>query len=174
MIIFLIGFMGAGKSSVGKRLASKLKVPFLDSDREIEDFLGMDIPQIFETKGEAFFRNEEKKWLQSLTSKSAVIALGGGTPCQEGNMELINQLGISVYINMNVDLLTNRLLSSKGKRPLIEQFKDQPEALKNFIIQKLGEREPFYKQAKIQIAGDNINSEKLQRLIDIIKLPSSL
>lgn len=163
--------MGAGKSSVGKRLANKLKVPFIDSDKVIEQNHGMTIPEIFEVKGEAYFRAAEKEWLFSVKDSNAVIALGGGTPCQEGNMELINELGVSVYIYMNEQLLCNRLISSKGIRPLIEPYREDPIALKHFIAQKLEEREPFYTKAKITIAGDDLNAEKLQRLIDLINLP---
>jgi shikimate kinase len=174
MIIFLIGFMGAGKSSLGKRLANKLELPFIDSDKAIEEIEQLTISEIFEKKGESYFRTREKEWLQSLNEKDVVIALGGGTPCQDGNIELINGLGTSIYIQMNVDLLANRLVSAKGKRPLIEKYKGKPDELKEFIRETLAEREVFYKQANIQFAGDNINSEKLQGLVDLINLPPLL
>jgi shikimate kinase len=170
MIVFLIGFMGAGKSSLGKRLANKLDVSFIDSDKAIEEKLEMSIAQVFEEKGEDFFRSEELKWLKSIDSQDVVIALGGGTPCFKDNITLINNLGMSVYLKVGINGLASRLSGSKTIRPLIEPFKHDREKLMEFVKQKVEEREFFYNQAKITFDAESVSSEKLDSLVKMIKL----
>jgi len=170
MVVFLIGFMGAGKSSLGKRLANKLNVSFIDSDKAIEQKLQMSVAQIFEEKGEAYFRLQELNWLKSLESIDAVVALGGGTPCFEANMKLINELGMSVYLKVGINGLATRLSASKTIRPLIEPFKDDKEKLMDFVKKKVEEREFFYNQANITFDAESVSSEKLESLVKLIKL----
>jgi shikimate kinase len=172
MKVFLIGFMGAGKSSLGKRLANKLGLPFIDSDHAIEEDLEMSIPEIFEEKGESYFRSVEIKWLKNLSKESAVVALGGGTPCFEDNMSLINEMGLSVYIKVGINGLATRLSGSKTIRPLIEPIKDDREKLIEFVTSKLQEREVYYNQSAMKFDGESVTSEKLESLVELIKLSS--
>ena len=118
--IFLTGYMGSGKSSTGKLLASQLDYNFIDLDKFIEKEYKMTIPEIFSSKGEKEFRAMEHNCLKKVVEKeNTVVACGGGTPCYYGNMELMNNNGTTVYLKMSVDTLVNRLLHAKDKRPLI-------------------------------------------------------
>lgn len=170
MNIFVIGFMGSGKSSLGKRLASQLKQPFIDSDKAIAAELGLSIQEIFEQKGESFFRKFETNWLKNLNENNAIIALGGGTPCSQENMNLIKEKGISVYLIVSTAALATRLAASKSIRPLIEEFKNDPVKLKQFVAETVAIRDEFYNQANIKFDGESVTAEKLNRLIDIIQL----
>lgn len=166
--IFLIGFMGAGKSSFGKRLAKKINFQFLDLDRLIQQEEGMTIPEIFEQKGEVYFRECEQRWLMNYAGTKQVIALGGGTPCFYQNMTLINQKGISVYISCTADVLANRLKNAKAIRPLIERIKNDPQKLTAYISTKLTEREVFYTQATFTIDGKNIGANRMDEIATIL------
>jgi shikimate kinase len=162
--IFLIGFMGAGKSSLGKKLAKKMNFHFLDLDRQLEKENGESIPQIFENFGETYFRELEKKWLERFNEQGFVIALGGGTPCFYNNMELIHQKGISLYLSCPVPVLASRLQNAKTVRPLIESIKDDEILLNSFITKNLAERECYYNQADLIIEGANLNAKKIEEL----------
>lgn len=170
MNIYVIGFMGSGKSSLGKRLAAKMNKEFIDSDKAIEAEVGMSIAEIFEEKGEAFFRDFETRWLAEHAEENAVIALGGGTPCSQKNIDLILKKGLIVYLIVSVPALATRLSGSKSIRPLIEKFKNDSVALKEFISNKIEEREVYYKQAQIKFDGESVDAEKLNRLIELIQL----
>ena len=162
--IFLLGFMGSGKSTLGKKLAKKLEVSFFDLDNEIEKEAGITVFQIFEEKGEAYFRLLEQQILKQLiaTDSVAVIALGGGTPCFYDNMKLVNEAGTSVYIKYNAGILCSRLINAKTARPLIQNKSEQE--LKTFIENSLSERERFYLQSKFIVEGNNIKVEDLLEL----------
>jgi len=120
--IFLLGFMGSGKSTLGKKLAAKLKRDFVDLDELIEEKEKCSIQKLFDTKGEDYFRTIEHEYLKRLinVTTNQVISLGGGTPCFYGNMELMNESGVSIYIKYNAGILTNRLINAKIERPLIK------------------------------------------------------
>ena len=169
MLVFLIGFMGSGKSTVGKKLAKKLNYDFIDLDAAIEKQENCSISNIFENKGESLFREIEKDVLCNfLTKENTVIACGGGTPCYFDNMELMNQFGLTVYLKLSIDALVNRLVMAKQSRPLINNL--PPEQLKTFIQSKLVMREPIYQKAKVICNGININ---IIELIDILKQKNS-
>lgn len=170
MNIFVIGFMGSGKSSLGKRLASHMDRPFIDSDKAIVNELGMSIQEIFEQKGEDYFRTYETDWLKRVQDNDSVIALGGGTPCSAENIEIIKSKGLVVYLIVSTPALATRLAASKSIRPLIEDFRDNPEKLKEFINQKVAEREVYYNQANIKFDGESVDSEKLKRLAELISM----
>lgn len=153
--------MGAGKSGFGKRLAKKMGRVFLDSDREIEKRTGRSIADLFEKEGEMVFRQLETDWLDQLNQPNAVVALGGGTACFNDNMERINRMGISIYLELSPKALTDRLIKSKKNRPLIESFKHDPAALLKFIETTLAAREPFYRQARMCISGVNLSSDRI-------------
>lgn len=158
--IFLIGYMGCGKSTLGKALHSFAGVDFVDLDHYIEDGQGMTIKEIFAQRGEEAFRQLEKEALREVSERKAVIACGGGTPCREGNMELMNECGITVWLNASVESLHRRLCDGRAKRPLIANKND--EELLSFIQSSLAEREPYYGKAQYRF-----NSERLECIDDV-------
>jgi len=150
MKIFLIGYMGAGKTTVGKLLAKKINYSFIDVDCFIENRYRQTIAEIFEEKGEAGFREIEHRVLEEIISyEKVVVSTGGGLPCFFDNMELMNQAGITIYLKENSNELVKRLISKNQKRPLIKG--KAPEELQTFIETSLKEREPFYNQARFII-----------------------
>jgi shikimate kinase len=169
MRIFLIGFMGAGKSTLGKRLASKLNVSFIDADKAIEHIEKRTIPQIFKEEGEAGFRKVERNWLKELKDEEVVIALGGGTPCFNDNMRIINDMGLSIFAEVPVPIIVSRLMNAKDVRPLIEEVKHDHAKLTDLVKKMLDERMPFYKQAHIRFNASNIKSDSLDGLIEEIE-----
>ncbi|MFV0267076.1 MAG: shikimate kinase [Draconibacterium sp.] len=150
MRIYLIGYMGCGKSTLGRRLAMHLGVQFVDMDHYIEERNCKTIPQIFEEEGEAEFRKKERKALEELSEfTDIVIATGGGAPCFFDNIDLMNRTGKTIYLNIDPTILADRLLHSKTKRPLIKgKSRDE---LVAFIDDTLKKRNEFYMQAKYQI-----------------------
>lgn len=168
MNILLIGFMGSGKSTLGQRLAKRMSYSFLDLDAEIEKSKQKSVGQIFSDDGEAYFRLLEKDWLMKFDQDNCVISLGGGTPCQEGNLELIQKIGKSVYLHLPVEMLAHRIQNAKTIRPLIEPFRDDPEGLTSFIAELLEKRQPFYEQATLTIDAKDMNPEKIDELISAL------
>jgi len=165
MRIFLIGFMGSGKSSIGSKLAHKLGFIFIDLDDVIEKTSGMRIIDIFKIDGENGFREIEHKCLkETFLNDNIVVATGGGTPCYNNNMELINRYGVSIYIKLNQGILASRLFSDKGTRPLIENYTNKKE-LQKFIEDRLEKREKFYLQSKLIIEGKNISAKKIMEML---------
>lgn len=157
---FLTGYMGSGKSTVGEKLAAKLKYDFIDLDKLIESDYKQSIPEIFATKGEKEFRAMEHNTLKRVIEKNnVVVACGGGTPCYYDNMELMSNNGVTVYIKMSVDALLDRLTNAKEKRPLIEN-KTAPE-LRSFIKRQLEKREDIYHKAQYTVKGKDINVDEL-------------
>jgi shikimate kinase len=157
---FLIGYMGSGKSTVGEKLAAKLKYNFVDLDKLIESEYQQTIPEIFATKGEAEFRAMENNALKGLIEKNnLVISCGGGTPCYYDNIELMNSNGITVYLKMSADALVNRLMNSKTKRPLLEN-KTETE-LREFVSKQLEKREDIYHKAHFTVKGKDLNVDDL-------------
>jgi len=149
MRIFLVGFMGSGKSSLGRKLAHRLGFSFIDLDKMIEEKEGRSISEIFENKGENSFREIEHECLkQTLLVEDAVISTGGGTPCFFNNMDLINQNGISVYIKFNSGMLASRLSKDKGKRPLLKHS-DNKKDFQDHIEKLLSKREKYYLQSQL-------------------------
>jgi len=150
--IFLVGFMGSGKSTAGKKLAARLGWSFIDLDERIESCTGMRINEIFNKRGEKSFRETETDQLHRLEKiKNAVIATGGGTPCFNGNMDFMLRTGLTVYIRLTPVQLENRLKRSGSERPLIRDLKK--EDLLNYIVKTLEEREKWYLRADIVIDG---------------------
>lgn len=158
MRIFLVGFMGSGKTTFGKKLASSLNYPLFDLDQEIEAIVNQSVPEYFAAHGEESFRMLEKQTLQEgKYPEDCVISCGGGSPCYFDNMDWMNLNGVTVYLEMAPLALASRLKKKKYKRPLI---KDLDEAgLLQFIETKLAERLPFYSKAKLTIGGIDINTE---------------
>jgi shikimate kinase len=151
MKIFLIGFMGSGKSYWGRRLSEKLMLPFFDLDEQVESNEGKSITQVFAEQGEEYFRMLEKDTLHIISEShdSFIMATGGGTPCYFNNIEFMKKNGTVVWISTPVDLLFERLLKEKDKRPLIKDLDD--DQLKRFIIKKFSDRKIYYEQADIMV-----------------------
>lgn len=165
--IFLVGFMGVGKTTIGKKLASSLEVSFVDVDEEIEKELGKSINQVFSEHGEAYFRNLEQEWLQHFNRKKVVVATGGGMPCDMARLSLMKDLGIIIYLERPVKELFVRLKNAKKKRPLISVFSD--DELLAFIEEKLAQRSFYYNQADIIVNRENQNIDKIISLLKEIK-----
>ena len=164
MIIFLLGFMGSGKSTVGQRLAGRLGYSFIDMDARLEGEHGMTINEIFEKLGEKVFRELESNLLKEMVSlQDAVISTGGGLPCTGNNMDLINRKGVSIYLKMEPAALLNRLSRGKSRRPLIRHLSRQE--LETFIQEKLREREPVYLRAHHIISGLNFKMDELMEIL---------
>jgi shikimate kinase len=164
MRIFLIGFMGSGKSTAGKRLAMRLKYSFIDMDRVIEEESGMPINRIFDEKGEEEFRRMEHELIKRISGmEDVVVSTGGGVPCHLDNMEIINKNGISIYLKMTAEDLLNRLKGSKYERPLIRDLSTAE--LAEYINEKLKEREPFYLKSKYIIDGEEPDIPEIIELI---------
>jgi shikimate kinase len=167
MKIFLTGYMGSGKSTAGKKLATKLNFEFIDLDKFIESECGQTISEIFDTKGENEFRALEHNALKKLITKdNLVVACGGGTPCYYGNMELMNNNGITIYLKMSAETLASRLVNAKGKRPLLEN-KTESE-LKDYITEHLEKREDIYHQAQYIVKGKNLNVDELVEFVSAV------
>ncbi|MEN8203641.1 MAG: shikimate kinase [Bacteroidota bacterium] len=158
--IFLIGFMGSGKSTLGLKLARKIGYSFMDMDQLIEETAGMTIPGIFRELGEEVFRKWEHDILLELcASEKVVISTGGGAPCHKQMMQIMNEHGATVYIKLSPEALKNRLQNSRTERPLIQGKSD--EELLRFIRSKLAEREFYYTQASHTVDGVNLKPEEL-------------
>lgn len=164
MRIYLIGYMGCGKSTLGRRLSEYLGMQFVDMDHYIEMRNHKTIPQIFAEDGESEFRNKERKALEELSEfTDTVIATGGGAPCFFDNIDLMNKTGKTIYINIDPIILAERLLKSKTERPLIKG--KSKEELITFIGDTLQKRNQFYKQAKYEITRPDIELEFVKEMI---------
>lgn len=159
--IFLVGFMGSGKTTIGKKLAAKLGCEFIDLDAVIEQAEEMYIRDIINQKGEPYFREVESKTLQQLDLTDKVIATGGGTPYYFDNMDWMKANGLAVYIELEEAILFSRLKTTNlTNRPLLQGLDD--DGLKQFIHNKLEERSPYYYQAQIVY---NPMKESMEELI---------
>lgn len=160
--LFLIGYMGTGKTTLGRMLAERLGLHFIDMDRMIEQRYHLCVSDIFATKGEPFFRSAERAILEELTDyENVVISTGGGTPCYADNMQLMVASGLVIYISATVDTLFHRLKKAAYSRPLLRDKSDQE--LLGYIADNLAIREPFYTRAQLVIESGG--SGKLQ-LVD--------
>lgn len=166
MLIFLVGFMGSGKTTLGRPLATRLNCDFIDLDRAIETGEGRTISDIFATDGEAHFRALERKYLEEVIAqyKTAVISTGGGTPCFGDNMALMNASGITVYLKIAPRMLANRLLAAKVRRPLVEG--KSPDELLRYIEETLTERETYYGQANVVVGNPSRDVSQLMMILE--------
>ena len=170
--VILIGYMGAGKTTVGKSLAKQLGLQFYDLDWYIESRMHKTIPQIFAERGEEGFRLIERNMLHEVAEfEDVVLSCGGGTPCFFDNMDYMNGQGDVVYLKAEPEVLYKHLLMGKVERPLLKN--KTPEELIAFIKEQLKIREKFYTQAKHTLDVSLLdNYEKIQisvkRIIDLI------
>lgn len=165
MRIYLIGYMGCGKSTLGRRLSKHTGLQFIDMDHYIEERNCKTIPQIFAEEGEAEFRKKERKALEELAEfTDVVIATGGGAPCFFDNVDVMNRTGKTIYLNIDPGILADRLMKSKTERPLIKG-KSRKE-LVAFIDETLRKRNEFYKQAHYQITQPDIDLNDLMKMLE--------
>ncbi|MGM0933971.1 MAG: shikimate kinase [Bacteroidota bacterium] len=164
MKIFLAGYMGSGKSLLGKQLAKRLNYDFLDIDDQIEVMEGNSIHDIFGEKGELYFRKLETKVLKDVLEDHSdlVVSLGGGTPCYGKNLELIKETPNSkiIYLKASVEELTRRLFPEKIHRPVISHLETR-EALEEFIRKHMFERGYYYHQSDIIVNVGNAEPEDI-------------
>lgn len=159
MNIYLIGFMGAGKSTIGKLLARRLKRIFCDTDRLVEARAGRSIAAIFSQEGEDHFRTLERQVIKEISQQDGqVVALGGGAPLREENWRAIGSTGISIYLQADAEALFARL-NDKGSRPLLADLEGEDRLKK--IRRLLRIREPYYKRAKLIVECRNRSAEEL-------------
>ncbi len=163
--LVLIGFPGAGKTSIGKSMADQLHLSFTDLDQAIEETYHITIPYLFEKYGEFAFRRCEAFVLQKkLTEKGILIATGGGTPCFEESMTLINQSAISIYLKAPEEQLVAQLLSDYKSRPLLQGLDEA--GIRQFVRNYLPLRAPYYEQAHFTMDGTEIQKpEYLARVL---------
>lgn len=160
MIITLLGYMGSGKSTIGRQLAKALKYEFIDLDTYIEEKEKCVISEIFNKKGEIYFRKQESLYLKEVLKNNSdiVLSLGGGTPCYANNMQLLTTTKdtLSFYLKLSSSSLVERLFDEKSERPLISHINTK-EALQEFIAIHLFERQPFYELATHILKTDNLS-----------------
>lgn len=167
MKIFLLGLPGSGKSTLGRKLATTLKVPFLDLDASIEKSVGLTVREIFKNYGEDFFRKQESDLLHELTQNTPVfvMATGGGAPVFFDNMKFMNNEGRTIFLDVPTREIANRILNSnKEERPLLANL--APDELKDQIEFLRSQRLSFYNQAKIKLTG-SIQLEDLVKALEV-------
>lgn len=163
-IIYIIGFMGSGKSTAGRKLAASMGWGFTDLDRKIEQTEGRTIAELFSINGESYFREAEARILREIDiDTDTVVSTGGGTPCHGDNMDFMQKTGLTIYLKLSPEQLTTRLLESSTERPLIKNVPD--EKLNEFIREKLAQREKWYNKANIIVEGINLDMSLLRSLI---------
>lgn len=168
MKISLLGYMGSGKSTLGRELAAKLELPFKDLDQLIADRYQASVSELILNKGELFFRKVEREILEEvLREPNFVLALGGGTPCYYDNMELLNRNSLTVYLERSIADLYTTLAEDRVERPLIAHLADAD--LKEFIAKHLFERREFYEKAIFKLKQEQKEpAERLQYLLQLL------
>lgn len=162
--VYIIGFMGSGKTTTGRKLASMLDWSFTDLDRSIEEHTAMTIPEIFSQKGEPYFRVVEAEMLRKLQHyANIVISTGGGAPAYEDNMDYMLGTGLTLYLKLTPGQLKNRLAGSDGERPLIKNLTDKE--LLGYIEEKLQSREKWYSRAEIIVSGFDTDMKAICSLV---------
>lgn len=165
--IILIGFMGSGKTTLGKKLANRLGIPFYDSDEEIEKGVLLSVGEIFANYGEARFREIETEFLEDFikNEEDFVLATGGGMPCFHHNMELLNKMGTTFYLERSPKELAHRLKNAKAHRPLLSGMNE--EDLLHFIEDRIAEREDYYKQSAFILSREE---QTVDQILEFIRL----
>lgn len=163
-LIYLIGFMGCGKTTLGKKVANQLKYDFIDLDQLIEKRASLTINEFFTKNGEESFRVFEKQLLIEVSSsENTVVAVGGGTPCYFTNMEIMNQTGETFYFQRPVKELFNRIVNARDNRPLVKDKSE--EELLVYIEDLLNKREAFYLKSKFTIPRNKLTVHDLVEII---------
>lgn len=156
--------MGSGKSSAGRKIASGLRWHFADTDKVVEEQEGATVPELFEQKGEDYFRKAETRALRTVSQRSrTVIACGGGTPCSAENMEIMKSTGVIVYLKLPAGALASRLLKSRTKRPLLQGTSET--GMTERVQELLDRRIEWYEQADAEVDGMNDTVEEITSVI---------
>ncbi|WP_372752580.1 shikimate kinase [Labilibaculum sp.] len=167
MKVFLIGYMGCGKSRWGKIIANHYGFHFIDLDELIEEREQLSVPEIFEKFGESGFRQREKEALKAIPKvENVIVATGGGAPCFHNNMSYMNEEGASLFIECSPELLRERITSSNTERPLVKNL--SPEELLQYISNHLNERLPFYEQSKYKLTSGDLEISDFTAVLDPI------
>ena len=157
--IFLTGYMGAGKTTLGKAFAREMNVPFIDLDWYIEERFHKSIRELFTVRGDSSFRELERNMLHEVGEfEDVVVSTGGGTPCFFDNMEYMNGCGQTVFLDVHPDILFRRLRVAKQQRPILQGKTD--EDLRTFIVEALDKRAPFYSQARYRFDAGRLESRR--------------
>ncbi|MCI4666887.1 MAG: shikimate kinase [Bacteroidia bacterium] len=157
--VILLGFMGSGKSTLGRRIHAATGIQFVDLDTWIEEWQGRSIREIFAKEGEMAFREMEHQALHQLQSQLSgdwLLACGGGTPCFGGNMDLLNSIGTTIYLKVSPKELARRIFPGKEHRPLIANY--EQDELEEFIRDLLGKREAYYERAHLILNENEVGS----------------
>lgn len=164
MKIFLLGFMGSGKSYWSRKLSSAMDLPLVELDHEVEQEAGSSIADIFSHRGEASFRALERDLLRRLMEKDAfILSCGGGTPCFFDNMDRMNKAGLTLWLNPSVSVMVERLKGNRSHRPLIRDLDDT--ALTAYVNRMLQTRSPFYQQAQMTVDPAGLSVDTLTEKI---------
>lgn len=165
MRIFLVGFMGSGKTYTGRQLARLLGLPFLDLDEWITERMQLSIGEIFASYGEEHFREVEAQILRELNHlPQVVVACGGGTPCYHDNMEWMNKNGQTVFLDPSESILQTRLEKENSKRPLLQTG----ESIQQIIRHKMATRRKYYEKAALHLQLDNSSTDAARLILDSI------
>ena len=163
--IFIIGYMCSGKSSISRKLASRLGYNSFDTDDLFEEKYHVSVNDFFEKYGEDYFRKFEAEILRKTGDlRKVVISTGGGTPCYYDNMKWMKDNGMTVFIKVSPTTAYNRLVTAKRKRPLVNG--KTSEELMRYIETHYGSRLSYYEQAELTVKGENFNIEKLLEILD--------
>ncbi len=165
MRIYLIGFMGVGKTHWGRLLAKKMAIPFFDLDQLIEADEKKTVTKIFEQQGEEYFRIKERNMLHQITEshQAMVLSCGGGAPCFFNNIGYMNEKGTTIWVHAPFEILLGRLRNNKDSRPLLKNLDD--EQLKAYIVRKNSDRRMYYERAKVKINDQDIKLDYFIKLI---------
>ncbi len=166
MLLFLIGYMACGKSTIGRKLNQRLKWRLYDTDKMIVADCNMSISQLFEVKGEAYFRELENNAIKSLSNSDidAIISTGGGAPVWHNNMDIMNNSGLTIYLSRSAESIANRLSAfGREKRPKLRGLSD--DELISFMREGIAEREEHYSRAKLVINADLYTDDEIVDMI---------
>lgn len=173
--VFLIGYMGSGKSTLGRAVSALSGRQFIDLDNYIEGRYRLSVKDLFAQRGEEGFRQLERNMLHEVADfEDVIIACGGGTPCFYDNMRYMNEHGTTVFLDTSLDKLHARLMRGRHKRPLIADKSD--EELRQFIIDALAGRMPYYSQAQVSFSADKLEcrdevSVSSRRFCEMLSIP---
>ncbi len=172
MLIFLIGYMGCGKSTIGRKLSQRLGWQTIDTDRIIEQNEGCSVAQIFGDKGEEYFRGLELGVVEMLSTQSedCIVSTGGGLPIWGENMSILNEVGVTIYLNRTAENIASRLSANgRYKRPKLRGLND--EELVAFMSANISQRDPIYKRAKLVIDAVPLSDDEiLDQIVECIKV----
>ena len=165
MKIILLGYMGCGKSVIGAFLAEKLQIPFYDLDQEIEKETQISIAELFQTRGEIYFRKKENEILKTFLAKENdfALSLGGGTPCFNNNIELLKKSGQLIYLKMDAEALLKRVFGIKANRPLLANQEEKD--MLPYIEELLQKRAPFYEQSNLTVYHNNLHEDEFKETV---------